>query len=264
MQFDEAKVVYDEVQQILSVVLPMTKPTGKVRIKNRTFFGEYGEPVAARTTPISLNSYIEWQIGYDLLNNAENRGKTSLMDYPFVNYKGEKKLAYELSEILFYAHKMKLIAQQDIKNLAAEIGQVESKNLLDTIDVMRISRTNPIETNVNGVNFYEMKVSYPMLVHKFRQYDIYVEIISREKQRAVGVQPMLYVCLPVNNLRFDLMEGHGTSPVGRTLNKNECAEWFIGKPEAELALEIFRLFGMLSEKHRFDVLAIMKALFDID
>ena len=102
-----------------------------------------------------------------------------------------------------------------------------------------------------------MKVSYPLIVHKFGKYDIYAEIMNREKQRAVGVQPMLYVCLPITSLKYK------EQPLGRILDSNECGEWVIGKEEARLSLELFRIFGMLTEKHKYDVSEILKILFDI-
>jgi len=100
-------------------------------------------------------------------------------------------------------------------------------------------------------------VSYPLFVHRFGQYEIFAEIMIREKQRAVGTQAMLYVCLPITALRFKRL------PLGRTLETKECAEWHIGKEEASLALELFRVFGMLSPKHRHDVMAILKMLFPL-
>ncbi len=100
-----------------------------------------------------------------------------------------------------------------------------------------------------------MIVKYPMLVHKFGQYDIYAEVIIREKQRAVGTQAMLYVCLPITTLQFK------QNAIGRVLDAKETGVWPIGQDEAKLALELFRVFGMLSPKHRFDVLAILKMLF---
>ena len=45
----------------VSFVLPLTQPTGKVRIKERNSFCEYGNPVAVRQTPLSLKNYVEWQ-----------------------------------------------------------------------------------------------------------------------------------------------------------------------------------------------------------
>lgn len=122
---------------------------------------------------------------------------------------------------------------------------------------MQITRTNPIETKINNVDFYKMKVSYPLIVHKFGKYDIYAEIMNREKQRAVGVQPMLYVCLPITSLKYK------EQLLGRILDMKECGEWVIGKEEARLSLELFRIFGMLTEKHKYDVLKIVEILFNI-
>ena len=240
----------------LSVVLPMTQPTGKIRIKSRSFFGEYGNPVAVRQEILGQSCYAEWQIGYDLLakNNAE---KTSLTEKTFLNYKGETKYAYELSELVFYSYKSGLLSDYDLKETYNFIQSIPDKSLIDTVDDMRISRTNPIETTINGIDFYEMKISYPLIVRKFGKYDIYTEIVNKEKQKGVGVQPMLYVCIPITELEFS------KSPLGRCLDSKKCAKWNIGADEAKLSLELFKLFGMLSKKHRFDVSAIMRMLFNL-
>ncbi|GHV11025.1 restriction endonuclease [Fibrobacterales bacterium] len=239
------------------VKLPMAQPSGKVRVKKRNSFADYGIPVASRSTQLSQSNYIEWQIGYDTLANSENAKLTTLnkKHFLFENYKGETKYPYELSEILYYAFENKLIAIKDIRRVYDEIKAVAETKLLDVIDSMRISRTNPLETNINGVDFYEMKVSYQLIVHKFGKYDIYAEVINREKQRAVGVQPMLYVCIPLSLLDYS------EPKFGRATTIKECAKWHITKDEGELALELFRIFGMLSSKHKSDTLAIMKVLF---
>lgn len=200
---------------------------------------------------------MEWQIGYDLLATKDNIDKTTLSDKTFNNYKDKTKFAYELSEIIFYSHRLGLINNSDIKKTHEYIQSISDNNLIDTIDTMRIARTNPIETKINGVDFYEMKVVYPLIVHKFGKYDIYSEVMNREKQRGVGVQPMLYVCIPITELVFV------REPLGRTLEPKECGEWIIGENEAKLALELFRIFGMLSKKHRYDILAILEMLFSV-
>lgn len=239
----------------VSFVLPLTQPTGKVRIKERNSFCEYGNPVAVRQTPLSLKNYVEWQIGYDLLYNEQNLEKTTLKKFEFLNYKEERKLPYELSEIIYYSFKNDYITLNDIKEIYSRINS--TKTTLDVIDSMQITRTNPIEIMIDDVDFYQMKVSYPLIVHKFGKYDIYAEIMNREKQRAVGVQPMLYVCLPITSLEFK------SQPIGRVLDSKECGKWIIGKEEAKLSLELFRIFGMLTEKHKYDVMAILKTLFNI-
>lgn len=253
MDLDDAKVFVSDAE--LKVVLPLTKPTGKIRIKERSFFGDYGLPVAGRKQSLGLTNYVEWQIGYDLLANASNKSKTSLLDLTFKNYKSECKYAYELSEILYYSRKKGLVSPEQIRTTYVKIKDVSESDTLEKRDDMAICRTNPQPTNVNGVDFFRMTVKYPMLVHKFGQYDIYAEVIIKEKQRAVGTQAMLYVCLPITSLRFK------RNVIGRTLDAKETAEWTIGEEEAALSLELFRIFGMLSPKHRFDVLAIFEMLF---
>ena len=237
------------------VSLPLTQPIGKVRVKERNSFYEYGIPIAARQTKLSLKNYVEWQIGYDIVKNEENLKKTTLTDYEFIDYKNETKLPYELSEILFYSKEEKYISKEDIENTFYRI--VRTEKTLDVIDEMQITRTNPISVKYDDVDFYKMNVSYPLVVHKFGSYDIYAEIINREKQRAVGVQPMLYVCLPITNIEFS------KNPLGRSLEVKEEGRWIIGREEAKLALELFRIFGMLSQKHKYDVCQILKTLFDI-
>lgn len=253
MELKEAKVFND--QKELKVTLPLTQPTGKVRIKQRSFFGEYGNPVAVRQTRLGLSNYVEWQIGYDLEAKSENKGKTTLSDKTFVNYKDIRKYAYELSEILFYSLKKELIDVSEIKKVYKQIESVPEDRTFESMEEMNISRTNPSPTVVNEMDFYKMTVMYPMLVHKFGQYDIYAEVIIKEKQRAVGTQAMLYVCLPITTLRFK------RNAIGRILDAKETGDWVIGREEAALSLELFRVFGMLSPKHRCDVLAIFRMLF---
>ena len=173
----------------------------------------------------------------------------------FLNYKGVTKYAYELSEIIYYSHKRGLISDQEIKKVYFQIDQVSENDTFEKMEDMNISRTNPTPVIVNGMDYFKMTVKYPMLVHKFGQYDIYAEVVVKEKQRAVGTQAMLYVCLPITSLKFY------RNAIGRILDSKETGDWIIGHEEAALSLELFRVFGMLSPKHRCDVLAILRMLF---
>lgn len=255
MQTDEAKVVNSP--SGVFVNLPLTSPTGKIRIKRRSFFADYGEPVAPKQEALSLSHYVEWQIGYDLLAKGKdldkNRERTSLPDLTFKNYKKEPKFVYELSEIVYYAYANGLLNETEIRECRDHIESVPEKETFEETE--SIVRTNSRPVTRHGLDFYEMRVSYPLFVHRFGQYEIFAEIVVREKQRAVGAQAMLFVCLPITALTFEQM------PLERKLKTKECAEWRIGKEEASLALELFRVFGMLSPKHRYDVLAILHLLF---
>lgn len=236
----------------MSVKLPLTCPTGKVRIKRRSFFADYGEPVAPRSISLTQDCYVEWQIGYDLLATKENTDRTCLSGVTFKNYKGEEKFAYELAEIAYHSLHQGKIGKEDILDCMSRVEAVEDKNTFE--ETASISRTNPREEIINGLKFHSMLVTYPLFVHRFGRYEIISEIVIREKQRAVGAQAMLYLCLPITSLAFK-------EPVlGRTLDAKECATWMIGRTEAQLALELFNVFGMLSPKHHFDVLQILKLL----
>ena len=252
---DPAKVVNEK--SALYVRLPLTAISGKARLKRRTCFSHYGEPFAPSEVPMSLETYMEWQIGYDALVKEVEKGKkeTSLMCMSFENYKGEKKYAFELSEVLYYAWERGLVKQEAIRSAYKMIQSVDEKSTFEQLDEMSPMRTNPLDSEYNGMNFYKMRVSYPLLVHRFGKYDIFAEVAIREKQKAIATQAMLYVCLPITTLRFEL------APLGRTVRSKEMVRWVVGEEEAALALELFRVFGMLSPKHRFDVLAIFEMLF---
>ena len=57
------QIDHEKKQLIISV--PLTGVTGKVRIKQRSFFNEYGIPIATKQESFTQNCYVEWQIGYD-------------------------------------------------------------------------------------------------------------------------------------------------------------------------------------------------------
>jgi hypothetical protein len=82
-------------------------------------------------------------------------------------------------------------------------------------------------------------VKYPVLVHKFGEYEILTELIIREKQRAVGVQPMLYFCFPVTELRSDVPF------IGRTAEPKETARFIISSGNIRIFVRMLRIFGTL-------------------
>lgn len=245
-------VIYNEKLGLLTVELPCTSPTGKVRVKERNLFFDYGQPIASRQNKMNNKCYLEWQIGFDLEANYKNFKLTSIKDKLFTNHKGVNKVPYELAEILFYSEKLNFLSMDEIRKCYKEM-----KSFNYHIDEENIIRTYPKEIEKNDIKFYEMQVSYPLFVHKFFEYDRCAEIMVKEKQRAVGVQPMLYVCIPITNLKFK------KEVIGRVLDIKETGVWVIEKNEAHLVLELFKIFAMLSKKHQFDVCEIFKVLFKL-
>lgn len=81
-------------------------------------------------------------------------------------------------------------------------------------------------------NYVEWQIGYDLLAN---------EDLTKEKQRAVGVQPMLYVCIPITELEFK------KQVIGRPLETKEYGKWNVTLDVAEFSLEVFKMFGMLTE-----------------
>jgi len=89
------------------------------------------------------------------------------------------------------------------------------------------------------------------LIHRFGKFEIIAEIVIREKQRAVGIQAMLYFCFSITELKTE----HNL--LGRMAEKKEFADFVLDSQNAKIILEMVKIFGMLSKSHRFDILAII-------
>ena len=232
---------------VLKYEIPLTKISGKIRIKERLAFSDYGLPIAPTKTILSPKHYIEWQIGYD--NIVENNEH-------FIGANGKKKQIYELSEFLLFGLKNSFISQNEILDL---------KNFIENNEIFvettqEIQRTNFIEENLAGIEFLKSKVSYPLLVHQFQNKDILCEIIVREKQRAVGVMPMLYFCVPMSAI----YDKNGTQNfIGREVKSKEQGYLYIDKNNISIFIQMFKIFGILSANHKHDCLEILNYILRI-
>jgi hypothetical protein len=128
---------------------------------------------------------------------------------------------------------------------------LDDSNLIEKHSHCQIKRTYPQNEKINNLDFEILKVEYPQLIHKFKNYEIIAEITIREKQRAVGIQPMLYFCFPITELISDELL------IGRTAKVKEFAYFKFDKNNAKVILEMIKIFGMLSISHRFDILKII-------
>ena len=177
--------MFDKENKKVLVDIPLTSPTGKIRIKSRSMFYEYGIPHATRTVPLTQNNYVEWQIGYDLKD--KDRDRSSLPHISFRAYNGTKKVLYELSEYLYYFYSWDVLASSELKDTAEFVSNLDEKDLISNHPDCQITRTHPIEKQINNTTFFEMTLKYPQLVYKFGKYEIIAEITIREKQKAVGI-----------------------------------------------------------------------------
>lgn len=58
-------MIVDETNRRIEESLPLTKPTGKIRIETRGTYYEYEQPFASRKSRFTHDNYVEWQISYD-------------------------------------------------------------------------------------------------------------------------------------------------------------------------------------------------------
>ena len=244
--------MFDKENKRILVDIPLTRHTSKIRIKSRSMFYEYGKPHATRREPLTQNNYVEWQISYDL--EYAKRGNSSLPHIVFIGANGKKKVLYELSEYLYYFYSWDVVTLSELRRTLRFLSGLKEENLLSNHPDCQITRTHPIEKQINDTTFFGMTLNYPQLVYKFGKYEIIAEITIREKQNAVGIQPMLYLCFPITELRAS------ESLIGRTARTKETAKFVIDESNYEIVVEMARIFGMLSPSHHKDILEIIKSI----
>uniref|UniRef100_UPI0025C10F13 R.Pab1 family restriction endonuclease n=1 Tax=Campylobacter sp. TaxID=205 RepID=UPI0025C10F13 len=228
--------------------IPLTSVAGKIRIKQRDTFKNYGLPIAPTKVKIDINHYIEWQIGYDEITTENGN---------FIGANGKKKKIYELSEIILSFFKNNIISKNELNSI---------KNFLESNDdfienKMRINRANFMPTTIAKVNFLESYVSYPLLVHQYQCSNFISEIIIKEKQRAIGIQGMLYFCFPV----YILKDAYGERNfLNRLIKSKEKGYLEINKNNIYIFLDMLKIFGILSKNHKYDVLQILNYILNDD
>lgn len=241
-------MIVDQKKRTIKESIPLTKPTGKIRVKTRNMYYEYGKPFRSRQDEFTPNNYIEWQISYDAEKAPSHSAPVAY------STRGKKKFLTELSFYLYQFYKWKMIRRGDLVKLDAHLENLDQNNLIANHEHCNITRTHPREIEINDLQFSIMTLKYPQLVYHFQKYQIIAEITVREKQKAIGVQPMLYFCIPVSELET-------ASPlIGRTAEQNEIARFKFSKANYHVILEMVKIFGVLSAPHREDILGIIRRI----
>lgn len=246
--------MFDQENKRILVDIPLATPTGKIRVKLRSVFNEYGIPHASRSKPLNQKNYVEWQIGFDV--EEKDKHKSSLHHISFVADNGKKKVLYELSEYLYYFYSWGMFDHSELMDTIKFLSRLEEEHLLSNHPNCQITRTHPVEKQINNTTFLGMTLQYPQLIYKFGIYDIIAEITIREKQRAVGIQPMLYLCFPITEIRT-------SEPIiGRIARVKETGYFVLDESNYKIVIEMVKIFGMLSPSHHKDILEILKAVSD--
>ena len=249
----------DRDKKELLIAIPLATPRGIIRVKERDDIYGYGLPFASRTNKFNQKNYIEWQIGYDIEVRKEfseklNRDLTTIKEIQFLAYNKKNKYLYELSEYLYYMVDFGVISIDKLDKLRKFLENLDDSDLVEKHSHCQIKRTHPQIEKINNLDFEFLKIEYPQLIYKFKNYEIIAEITIREKQRAVGIQPMLYFCFPITELISN------EPLIGRSAKIKEFAYFRFDKNNMGIILEMIKIFGMLSISHRYDMLKILNLI----
>ncbi|WP_131159012.1 R.Pab1 family restriction endonuclease [Helicobacter pylori] len=242
----------DNNKKVIEISIPLTSISGKARVKIRHAFSDYGISTATRKIPFSLKHYVEWQIGYDVpIKDKEKFELTTLKDekYHFLWANNKVKTLYELSEIIYYAKQLNLISLENLENTLKYLEK--QKQFIE--DNFTITRERFRLHQFGGMDFELSRISYPLLIHSFNDNQL-SEIVIREQQYGSKTQAMLYFCFSILELKT------ATPLLNRTATLKEHALLTIHKTNALMFLEMLKIFGLLSQVHRSDVLKILEKI----
>jgi hypothetical protein len=223
------------------VRLPLTDVTGKVRVKEMNPAG-FGIPVAPSKTVLAEKHYLEWQIGYDI-PNTNSPGVVPEIKF---TRNGETKYGHELSKIIFEAVRLGILSTNDL------IREMES---LKKIPATGFEEGQPVQvetsTNTAADGFQSAVERLPQFTKTTPHGSVQIQL--RQKQRAVGYQAMVYVCLPMNRV----LDMTGNLRKAGPAKSKETVYYDFNRENAAFILDIIHAFGIASQQHNEDVQEIL-------
>jgi R.Pab1 restriction endonuclease len=238
---DYKQVLISTTTNSIRVRLPLTDVTGKVRVKEKSSDG-FGLSVAPMKTLLDEKYYLEWQIGYDIPNT------NSPSVVPEIKYlrNGETKYGHELSKIIFEAVRLGIISTNDL------IREIDS---LKKIQPSEFEENQAVQIEVSTNNSAD---GFQSAIQRLPQFTKstphgWVQIQLKQKQRAVGYQAMVYVCLPITEVLA--MDGSPRKP-GSAKSK-ETVYYDFNRVNSDLLLDIIQAFGIASQQHNEDMQNIL-------
>ena len=228
--------------------------SGKYRFKKRKNKLDFGETFSTRGCLFDEQTYLEWQIGYDVLVKDIEKGekKTKLNKKQFVGGNGKNKYPYELSEIFYAAMELDLISKEEAEGLLEEIN-----NYQNFIDEKAISVEHHSNITLNGMNFEEASIKLPTLFMVETLDETQIEVSIQKQQYATGIQPMVYFCIPLKSFK------NSSGICGKSSVSGDNLIYVIGKNNVSNLINLMKVFGMASKRHNCDIVRIIQTLLEI-
>jgi hypothetical protein len=229
----------------LIIELPLTNPTGKIRVKQRSRISNYGLPIATRTKKFTKDDYVEWQISYATQNPPEE----SKVDNIVIN---DNQIGFELTKLLDEGVKLGIFSNDDLCELEEFINNVQSTETLEENE--KILRENNLQEIKGGFKRFVEKV--PIFIKKNEEMGYFAEIILRHKQRAVGLQAMVYLCIYIGILN----DKNGNSLIGRVAEAKEFGQLEITSENKAFITDVVKAFAIASWQHKNDLSNILEQI----
>jgi hypothetical protein len=102
--------------------------------------------------------------------------------------------------------------------------------------------------------FKKFEERTPIFIKKNDEKGYFVEIILKHKQRAVGLQSMVYLCIYIEKL----VDENGKSLIGRIATAREFGKIEISIENKELIKDVVKAFAIASKVHKRDISSILK------
>jgi hypothetical protein len=228
------------------VRLPLTDVTGKVRVKEKSSDG-FGVPIAPSKTSLGKKHYLEWQIGYDIPNTNSS---SVVPEIKFIR-NGETKYGHELSKIIFESVRLGLISTNDLLREMEALKKVQP-NEFEESQVVQVE----VATNAAADGFQSAVQRLPQFT-KTTPHG-WVQIQLKQKQRAVGYQAMVYVCLPMN----EMLAMDGSPRKAGPAKSKETVFYDFNHANTAFLLDIIHAFGIASPQHNEDIRKILSKILE--
>lgn len=237
-------VVIRSGKSCVEVLLPITSVTGKVRVKQRTPDG-FGVPIAPRQVPLDASCYIEWQIGYDTPDPQDISRAPGIV----FQRRGETKYGHELSTILLDAHKAGLLTTAQLRETRKFLRTHRRASFEGSEQI--VTEQAPAKSSALPPDFTRRVEKAPLYTKQTKAGAIELEL--KHKQRAVGYQAMLYVCIPMSTV---LRPDGSIRPPGPARAK-EIVLYRFDRSRMDFLLDIVRAFALASPQHNADLTKII-------
>lgn len=225
----------------IRVRLPLTDVTGKVRVKEKSPDG-FGLPVAPSKISLGKKHYLEWQIGYDL---PATNSSSAVPEIQFTR-NGETKYGHELSKIILEAVRLGLLSTNDLAQEIVALKQIKPSEFEENLPVLVEAETN------RAADGFQRAVQRVPQFTKTTPYG-WVQIQLKQKQRAVGYQAMVYVCLPMD----EVLAADGSPRQTGPARSKETVGYDFTRENAAFLLDIIHAFGLASQQHNEDIQKIL-------